>query len=135
MNKYKFEKGFNIKSFLIAFSAVLLVGYGLWNARHIIIGPTIEIFSPTQDVETRENVLTVNGRAKNAAFISLNEKPISVDTEGLFEQRLLLSPGSNNIEIKVRDRFQQEVKKTITVYYKSTTTQLYLSNDTNSPYN
>jgi len=104
----------------------MLISYGIFNARNLIIGPTIEIFTPTQDTETGENVFTVNGRAKNIAFISLNEKPIFIDKEGLFEEKLLLSPGSNIIEIKARDRFKNETKKTITIYYKqSTTTALF----------
>jgi hypothetical protein len=126
MNQYKFEKGFNIKCCIIVLSVLMLISYGIFNARNLIIGPTIEIFTPTQDTETGENVFTVNGRAKNIAFISLNEKPIFIDKEGLFEEKLLLSPGSNIIEIKARDRFKNETKKTITIYYKqSTTTALF----------
>lgn len=117
MNRYKFEKGFNIRLFLIVTSVAILVSYGVFNARNILIGPTIEIFSPSKDMETGSNVLTVKGRAKNITFISLNEKPIFVDTEGLFENKLLLSPGSNIIEIKAKDRFKNEVIKTMKVYY------------------
>jgi hypothetical protein len=124
MNQYKFEKGFNIKRFVIILSVFLLVSYGIFNARNLIIGPTIEIFSPAKDMETGENVLTINGRAKNITFISLNEKPIFVNKEGLFEEKLLLSPGSNTIEIKARDRFKKETLKTIKIYYKQSTTTL-----------
>lgn len=122
MNQYKFKKGFNVRRFVIILSVLLLVSYGIFNARNLIIGPTIEIFSPAKDMETRENVLTVSGRAQNIAFISLNEKPISINTDGLFQEKLLLSPGSNIIEIKARDRFKKEVQKTIIVYYKQSTT-------------
>ena len=122
MSQYKFESGFNVKRFVIILSVFLLVSYGIFNARNLIIGPTVEVFSPVRDMETEENVLTINGRAKNITFISLNERPISVDTEGLFEEKLLLSPGSNIIEIKARDRFKKEILKTIKIYYKQSTT-------------
>ncbi|MFH0804331.1 MAG: hypothetical protein V1896_01905 [Candidatus Zambryskibacteria bacterium] len=122
MNKYKFREGFNIKLFVIVVSVLLLISYGIFNARNLIIGPTIEIFSPTQDVETEENVIDIKGQAKNIAFISLNEKPIFVDKEGLFEEKLLLSPGSNIIEIRAKDRFKKEILKTIKIYYKQSTT-------------
>lgn len=118
MNQYKFERGFNIKLFVIITSIILLVSYGLFNARNLIIGPTVEIFSPAADLKTEQNILIIKGRAKNISFLSLNEKPIFVDTEGLFEEKLLLSPGSNIIEIKAKDRFKKEVLKTIRVYYK-----------------
>jgi len=123
MNQYKFEKCFNVRRFIIILSVVLLVSYGLFNARNLIIGPTIEIFSPTaKDVETDVNTVTVKGKVENVAFISLNEKPISVNMDGLFEEKLLLSPGSNTIEIKARDRFKKEIAKMIKIYYKQSTT-------------
>jgi hypothetical protein len=125
MNQYKFERGFNIRLFVIILSILLLVSYGIFNARNLLIGPTIEIFSPSKDMETGENVLTISGRAKNIASISLNQRPISIDTEGLFQEKLLLSPGSNIIEIKATDRFKKETQKTIEVYYKQSTTTSY----------
>ena len=122
MSQYKFGSGFNIKWFVIVISILLLVSYGIFNARNLLIGPTIEIFSPAKDTETGEKVIDIKGQVKNAAFISLNEKPIFVNTEGLFEEKLLLSPGSNIIEIRVRDRFKKEVLKTLKIYYKQSTT-------------
>lgn len=123
MNQYKFSDGFNIKLFLIIFSILLLVSYGIFNARNLILGPSIEIFSPASlQIETEENTITIKGRAKNIVYLSLNERPISVDTEGLFEEKLLLSPWFNIIEIKARDRFKKEVCKTIKIYYKQSTT-------------
>jgi hypothetical protein len=122
MNKYKFEKGFNIRLFVIIISILSLVSYGIFNARNLIIGPTVEIFSPIKDMETMQNVLTIKGVAKNIAFISLGGRPIFVDREGLFEEKLLLSPGSNIIEIKAVDRFKKEILKTIKIYYKQSTT-------------
>ena len=120
--KYEFEGGFNVRRFLIILSVFLLVSYGLFNARNLIIGPTIEIFSPTKDIETKDNTINVKGRAKNITFISLNERPIFVDVDGLFEEKLLLSPGSNIIEIKARDRFKKETEKIINIYYKQSAT-------------
>lgn len=122
MNQYKFERGFNVRRFVIIFSVLLLVSYGIFNARNLIIGPTIEIFSPADNTETTENVITVKGKAQNVSFISLNEKPIFVDKEGKFSEKLLLSPGSNIIEIRARDRFKKEILKTINIYYKQSTT-------------
>ena len=46
---YKFENGFNIKLFVITASILLLVSYGIFNARSLIKGPTIEIFSPVTE--------------------------------------------------------------------------------------
>jgi len=128
MNIYKFERGlsaqsgFNIRLFVVIVSVLLLVSYGIFNARNLIIGPTIEIFSPVRDMETEENILTIKGVAKNVAFISIGGRPIFIDKEGSFEEKLLLSLGSNIIEIRARDRFKKEILKTIKIYYKQSTT-------------
>lgn len=124
MEKYNFEKGFNVKRLVVFLSVLVILGYGLFNARNLILGPTLEIFSPTKDLETSANPIDIKGRVQNATFVSLNEKPISVDTEGIFEEKLLLSPGFNTIQIKAKDRFKNEVVKNVRVYYiQSTSTE------------
>jgi hypothetical protein len=129
MNKYKFQKKFNIKYFAIVLIVVLLVSYGLFNARSLILGPQVEIFSPTNNTETTENLTDIHGKAENISFISLNEKQIFIDKEGVFQEKLLLKPGSNIIQIKARDRFKKEIVKILKIYYKqSTTTNITINN-------
>jgi hypothetical protein len=118
MNRYKFERGFNVRRFVIILSALLIVSYGIFNARNLLMGPTLDIFTPSGNIETEKDVLIIKGKATNAAFISLNENPISTDTDGQFEERVLLSPGTNIVEIKAQDRFKKEIVKTMTIYYK-----------------
>lgn len=120
MNPYKFKSGFNVKLFILISSAFLLILYGIFNARNLIMGPSLKMFNPTTDMETGENIILVKGQVENMTFLSLNERPIFVDTDGIFEEKLLLSPGSNIIEIRVRDRFKKEIFKRIRVYYRET---------------
>jgi len=122
MNQYKFESGFNVKKFIIVIAVVLLVVYGFFNARNLIKGPQVEIFNPIADMETEENILIVKGVAKNVTSISLNERPININPDGMFEEKLLLSPGSNIIEIKASDRFKKSIQKSLKVYYKQNAT-------------
>lgn len=124
MNRPDLESGFNIRLFLVISAIVLLISYGLFNARDLLLGPSIEITQPTSQTETTENIFTIKGRAKNTAYISINQRPIFVDKEGFFEEKLILSPGFNIIEIKARDRFKKETQKTVSVYYKQDSTTL-----------
>lgn len=112
------QSGFNLKRFLIIISVIFIFSYGIFNARSLLFGPSIEIFNPTaEEIETSENTITLKGRVRNTTFLSLNERPISVDTEGYFEEKLLLSPSFNIIEIKAKDRFKNEVEKTLKIYF------------------
>jgi hypothetical protein len=108
-----------MRQFIIFLSFLLVVFYGIFNARNLILGPSIEIFSPpAPETETAANTIIVKGSVKNMTFLSINERPIFADTDGIFEEQLLLSPGFNIITIKARDRFKKEVQKTIKVYYR-----------------
>lgn len=53
----------------------------------------------------RESVTRVSGTAKNAVFLSLNGREISVDLEGNFEETIALLPGYNIMSIKATDKF------------------------------
>ena len=130
MNQYKFDGGFNVKLFVIIISVILLVSYGIFNARDMLMGPTIEMFNPIADIETNDNMLIVKGRVKNISFVTLNGKSIYVDRDGLFEEKLLLVPGSNIIEVKAKDRFKKEALEIVKVYYNQNeaTTTIKISN-------
>ncbi len=119
MYPYKCEKGgVNIKKVIIILGFVLLIGYGVFNARNLIIGPRVTILYPVAESETTENFVVVQGIAKNVVFVSVNDRPIFIDTEGNFKEKLLLNPGSNIIRLYGRDRFKQEVVEEIRVYFK-----------------
>lgn len=120
MDKYKFKRGFNIRRFVIILFALLIVCYGLFNARNLLMGPIIEVWSPAAEAKTNESIITIKGRARNIAAISLNERPIFVDPDGIFQEKLLLAPGFNVIEIKARDRFKKEAVETVRIYCSST---------------
>ena len=125
MNRCKFTGGLNIRRFIILLSFFLVVLYGIFNARNLILGPSIEIFNPPlAETEVVENTIIIKGRVENMTFLSLNERPIFADTEGVFEEQLLLSPGFNIITLKAKDRFKKEVQKTIKVYYSTTSPTL-----------
>lgn len=107
-----------IKKILILSMFLFMTFYGFYNARGMIIGPTLDIYSPSsENLETIDKIINVKGEAKNISSITLNERRIMVDTEGFFEEKVLLSPGSNIVEITAKDRFKNEVKKVIKVYY------------------
>lgn len=106
---------------MIVMSVILLICYGLWNARNLIMGPSIEILLPTPNItEIATSTLLIKGMVKNSTYISINERPIYIDTRGFFEEKLLLGEGSNIIIVRAKDRFGAEEKKLLNIYYKTT---------------
>ncbi len=118
-NRPDLNGSFNKRRAIAIVALIVIVGYGFWNARNIIMGPRVVIYSPQQTSQTSENVTLIQGIAKNVTFLSLNNRPIFIDPEGNFKEKLLLSPGFNTIRLYGRDRFKQEVTKEIKVYYNN----------------
>jgi hypothetical protein len=118
MNHKNINYGFNLKKFLLIISAILIVGYGFFNAREFILGPSIEIMNKNEFREVGKNIVTIKGIAKNTVYLTLNEKPVYLDRDGNFEEKLLLSPGFNTIQMYGRDRFKKETLEELKIYYK-----------------
>lgn len=110
------EKEISIKHFLAALLAVAAVAYFLFQARFMVAGPMLEITSPQNGALVASSVVSIEGIAKNIAWISLNGRQIFTDESGHWAESLALPPGTNIMTVTTRDRFGREEEKTIQVY-------------------
>lgn len=106
-----------IRILLILVIFGVIGGYILFNSRILIDGPSIEVTYPQNGATLQEKLITIEGRTKNTTFISVNDRPISVDEEGFFRDSLLLLPGYNIITIEAKDKFEREISKRLDLYY------------------
>lgn len=107
-----------LKILLIAFFVLIIVGYGLFQSKKILNGPSITITSPTSgDVVTKSDI-DISGQAKNISAISLNDRPIFIDESGNFSEKLMLYPGYNIIRIRAEDKFGSSVEKNLELVYQ-----------------
>lgn len=102
--------------FCIFFLAI--AGYALFQAHKLISGPSIEIQSPRNGETLSTNLVEIKGIARNTSFISLNDRPIYMDEQGNFDEKLPLYPGYTIISLKAKDRFNSLITKNIEVVYK-----------------
>ena len=104
---------------LLSISAVvtIIIGYGLFEARYVIEGPQVKVFTPHNGDVATSSRITVEGVAKNTTDISLNGGSIFIDEQGHFSDSLLLSPGYTILTIVAHDRFGREVRKTLELTY------------------
>jgi len=102
------------KIFLAALFSIVIV-YSLYQGRFLILGPQIWVDS-IRDGETVEgSVVTVAGRAKNVAWLTLNDRQIFTDEEGHWSEKLVVSKGASFISVKAKDRFGHEIYKNLQV--------------------
>lgn len=90
---------------------VFIGGYSLYEARNIIRGPVLEVFEPTDGSEIENPLIEIKGVAQNISAISINDRAITVDKEGVFNEKLLLSPGYNIIKLSAEDKFGRHTEK------------------------
>ncbi len=100
---------------LIIILFALLVSYSLWEARFLILGPRVSITSPQDGQVVSDPLLVMTGKAKNIAWITLNDHQIFTDENGRWSEELIVSTGTSIMTVKARDRFGRETAKSVQI--------------------
>lgn len=89
---------------LVVFIVLLVFAYAVWQARLLIIGPTISLNEEPQIVQ-QERVITLSGQAANIVGITLNGRTIYTDKNGNFNESVFLENGYSVVTIEGIDRY------------------------------
>ena len=112
----------NAKRIIISIGiAVIILSlsfYAYHQSKNYLRGPAIYVEEPKEGETFSTSLITIEGRAERISAITLNDRPIFVDENGGFREKLLLLPGYNIIKINAKDRFDRETKRVIEVVYK-----------------
>ncbi len=104
-----------------------VLGYGWFGARAFIAGPVIEIIAPLNGASTTESLVEIRGIAKNISDITLNDRKIFTDKQGVWSEQVLLHPGYNVIKMNARDRIGRKTEKTLELVLKEKPRHLTLA--------
>lgn len=94
---------------------LIFVSYCLFQARYLILGPSVTIESPIDGQIVTDPIVEIVGRARNVAWISLNDRQIYTDEEGHWKEKLILSPGLSIMTVKARDRFGRNTQTSVRI--------------------
>ena len=108
---------FYLRASIVVFFVLLIGGYSYFQARKLIGGPKITIDSPANGSTVTESLVEIKGVAKNINEISLDDRPIFIDEQGAFNEKLLVPPGYTIITMKARDRFGRKTVEMLELYY------------------
>ncbi len=111
----------NIRISITLFVLLGITAYTGYEFRNLILGPVIIIETPKNGTEVKTPVTNIRGHAKNIARISMNDRDISVDAQGEFEEKFVLSEGSNIIKLAGQDRFGRKKDVFVEVLYNGET--------------
>lgn len=104
-----------MRRLLVGLLILLLVGYGLFEARKLIEGPEISIAFPTNGSATSSTAVVVSGMAQNIAFLTINDAPAYTDEFGTFVYRFSPPAGYTVITVAATDRFGRSATKSVTI--------------------
>ncbi len=102
-----------MKRALVVLVVLVVISYGLFEARRLIQGPEIIILSPIDGSATSTTLVTVVGRVKNISFLTINDKPASADEAGQFVYRYAPPLGYTALTVAAEDRFGRRVSKVV----------------------
>lgn len=94
----------------------VLISYGLREAWPLIMGPTLSIFSPTNNTPFPSGVVTVRGEAVRAARLTLDGTPVLRGEDGSFSSTLTFARGGSILTFVATDRFGRAVVATRTIF-------------------
>jgi hypothetical protein len=108
-----------IKFAAISLFFIFIIIYAFFRSKELIFGVKIKNVNIMDNSMVTENVIKVTGNAKNAINLTLNDREISIDQGGNFEETIALLPGYNIISIKAEDKFGNNDEKNYKLIYKN----------------
>jgi uncharacterized protein YfaP (DUF2135 family) len=100
----------------IAVVLLLLVGYGLLEARHLLSGPSLSIDIPSNYTTFPDGFVTLSGTTNNTQTLIVNGGLLPIDEEGRFEKTLVLAQGGSILSLTATDRFGRSVTERRTIF-------------------
>src|SRR3989338_8976087 len=104
-----------MKRVLIVLVVLVVISYGLFEARKLIEGPEITILSPADGSATSSAAVVVSGTAQNIAFLTINDAPAYTDEAGTFVYRFSPPAGYTVVTVAAVDRFGRKASKSVSI--------------------
>ena len=103
------------KKLLVSILAILILAYGFWQARDFLRGPRVVLEAPAEGQVFEQSLISIKGQAFDVSKFSLNGRAIFIDENGNFDEKIILVPGINYIEIFSEDKFghQKKIERTV----------------------
>lgn len=97
------KKIFKIGSLIVLF--LFIIVYAFIRSKGLIFGVKIKNVNIENGAKVTESILNLTGNAKNAVNLTLNDREISINQAGNFNETISLLPGYNTITLKAKDKF------------------------------
>jgi hypothetical protein len=106
-----------LKIAVLSVFVLFIVSYAFFISKDLIFGVKIKNVNITDGTKVTDNILKITGNAKNAVNLTLNDRVISVDQKGNFNETIALLSGYNIISLKAKDEFGNSDEKNYKLIY------------------
>lgn len=97
-----------IRNSLIGLVILILLVYLGIKIKTITAPPILQIFSPTDDLVTKQELIKISGRTEKEATLLINGQQVLTDESGNFSKIIDLQKGTNIVRISVQKKHGQE---------------------------
>lgn len=105
---------FNRSAYAAAGVAFLIIGgYTLFVLMPYLLGPSLSITTPSAYSTNQNPALLIQGTTKRVSYLSINDQPVPLLEDGTFAVTRSYPQGYTVLVIRARDRFNREVRDTI----------------------
>ena len=115
MNKNNRNK---ISIYLFSIILILTIGYTYYQTKSFTRGPVLKIEEPLDGSLLETNLVMIKGSTENISYITINDRQVFVNEKGILNEKVLLSPGYNIINISAKDKYKREAVKKLELIYK-----------------
>lgn len=120
----RFASSFKLSDFLLKvlkfLPLILMIGtilsFLIYQTRNFLTPPSLKIITPALDIQTKEEVLKVEGFGPRYSYIKINDKEIYLGEDGHFTETIVLQPGLNEIRFEATSRSGKKTIITRQVY-------------------
>ncbi len=96
---------------------LVIIVFAFLRSYDLIFGVKIKDVNIKDGEKMVENIIQVTGNAKNATFLTLNGRAISVNQQGDFNETIALLSGYNIVNIRAVDKFGDIDEKNYKLMY------------------
>lgn len=97
---------------------LLFFGYLGLQVKKIVDPPELNLFSPMNGFITQESNLQIKGQTDKEVKVSINGKEIKNSEQGVFDEKLILSPGVNTLVIAAQKKHGKTTTETRYVIFE-----------------
>ena len=99
---------------------LIIAGYGYFEARGILFGPSIKVESSVQNVSNP--YIEIKGTASHISSLEMNGQSVAVTENGQFDIPFVLAPGFNRIVLDAQDKYGKKTEQVIEIVYTESST-------------